>query len=345
MAGLCWLWSWRCTAAAAGEYYSLSSLKADFKSIYGLEMDHASLGYSNLSDFLKSVPELCRIKIIDTGEASPNPVLAVTEGGASPNHLVLKPSIGCKLRVDLPSVPPVVIPSRKSPTPSVVATVESHEDSEADDCKSLQDLLPPSCENIGLISGDSADSNSSKDLRKTEEPVNANPSFLQFLKPDPTFLGRTWMPGGGFKNFDEPFRLTNLVLETLARKRKVVFFLRGVQFYNDYKASVKQGSCFAVATRLCRCGQTTHASMSCGAVTEVEKIDLLPGTVIEDHSKCGRMQSKQEGQTHFAKLTREAYCGDGTRCTNYRKHRFWERKITVFGALEITVSLSIALYH
>ncbi|KAL9275443.1 Heterogeneous nuclear ribonucleoprotein 27C-like protein [Drosera capensis] len=290
--------------AKKGEYYSLSSLKADFKSIYGLELDHASLGYSKLSDFLKSVPKLCRIKIIHTG-------------GPSPNHLVLEPSIGGQLRVDLLSVPPVVIPSRKSPTPSLVASVESHEDSEADDRKSLQDLLPPSCENIGLISGDSADSNSSKDRRKTKEPVNLNQSFLQFLKPDHTFLGRTWMPGGGFKNLDEPFRQRNLVLEALAGKRKEVFFLRGVQFYNDYKASVKQGSCFAcgnktvplwtnypcqhvlwcsdckhIVRRVAMVGSSGHRCVVCDQ--EVEKIDLLPGTGTEDHSKCSRMQVDME---------------------------------------------------
>lgn len=50
-----------------GEWYPLSSLKGDYRAICGLELDHASLGFEKLSDFVRSFPELCRMKIVPVG--------------------------------------------------------------------------------------------------------------------------------------------------------------------------------------------------------------------------------------------------------------------------------------
>ncbi|XP_062020652.1 uncharacterized protein LOC133737033 [Rosa rugosa] len=43
--------------------YALSSLKADFRAKFGLELDHSSVGYSKLSDFLKCFSDLCTVEI------------------------------------------------------------------------------------------------------------------------------------------------------------------------------------------------------------------------------------------------------------------------------------------
>lgn len=63
-----------------GEWYPLSSLKGDFRATCGLELDHLSLGYEKLSDFVRSFPDLCRMKIVPVGR-----------GPAT--HMVLLPSL------------------------------------------------------------------------------------------------------------------------------------------------------------------------------------------------------------------------------------------------------------
>lgn len=47
-----------------GEWYPLFSLKGDFRATCGMELDHVSLGYFKLSDFIRSMPGLCRMKIV-----------------------------------------------------------------------------------------------------------------------------------------------------------------------------------------------------------------------------------------------------------------------------------------
>ncbi|CAM6087513.1 unnamed protein product [Calypogeia fissa] len=50
-----------------GEWYPLSSLKGDFRATCGLELDHLAIGYHKLSDFVRSIPESCRMKIVPVG--------------------------------------------------------------------------------------------------------------------------------------------------------------------------------------------------------------------------------------------------------------------------------------
>ncbi|KAL2645225.1 hypothetical protein R1flu_012812 [Riccia fluitans] len=50
-----------------GEHYPLSALKGDFHASYELSMDHASLGYGKLSDFIMSLPTLCEVAIAPVG--------------------------------------------------------------------------------------------------------------------------------------------------------------------------------------------------------------------------------------------------------------------------------------
>ena len=50
------------------ESYPLSSVKADFRATCGLELDHVSIGYAKLSDFLHTMPDVCKMKIVPVGK-------------------------------------------------------------------------------------------------------------------------------------------------------------------------------------------------------------------------------------------------------------------------------------
>ncbi|OAE27099.1 hypothetical protein AXG93_4278s1180 [Marchantia polymorpha subsp. ruderalis] len=50
-----------------GEWYPMSSLKGDFRATCGLELDHKGIGYMKLNDFLRTLPELCKMKIAPVG--------------------------------------------------------------------------------------------------------------------------------------------------------------------------------------------------------------------------------------------------------------------------------------
>jgi hypothetical protein len=50
-----------------GERYPLSSLKGDFRATCRMELDHASIGYPKLSDFICSLPGICRMCVVPVG--------------------------------------------------------------------------------------------------------------------------------------------------------------------------------------------------------------------------------------------------------------------------------------
>lgn len=51
-----------------GGRYPLSSVKTDFRSNCRMDLDHAALGYPKLSDFLRSLPGICRMSKVPAGE-------------------------------------------------------------------------------------------------------------------------------------------------------------------------------------------------------------------------------------------------------------------------------------
>jgi hypothetical protein len=51
-----------------GERYPLCSVKTDFRSICRMELDHAALGYPKLSDFMRSLPGICRMRVAPVGK-------------------------------------------------------------------------------------------------------------------------------------------------------------------------------------------------------------------------------------------------------------------------------------
>ncbi|KAK3136830.1 hypothetical protein QOZ80_5BG0443110 [Eleusine coracana subsp. coracana] len=50
-----------------GERYPLSSLKGDFRATCRMELDHSALGYPKLSDFMRSLPGICRMCVVPVG--------------------------------------------------------------------------------------------------------------------------------------------------------------------------------------------------------------------------------------------------------------------------------------
>uniref|UniRef100_J3NED0 RRM domain-containing protein n=1 Tax=Oryza brachyantha TaxID=4533 RepID=J3NED0_ORYBR len=50
-----------------GDRYPLSSLKGDFRAICRMELDHGTLGYPKLSDFMRSLPGICRMCVVPVG--------------------------------------------------------------------------------------------------------------------------------------------------------------------------------------------------------------------------------------------------------------------------------------
>lgn len=65
-----------------GEYYPLSSLKGDFRATCGLEMDHASIGYPKLSDFVRSLGHV-RMKVTPVGYGPATHMVLLPQGRSS----------------------------------------------------------------------------------------------------------------------------------------------------------------------------------------------------------------------------------------------------------------------
>ncbi|KAK9741147.1 hypothetical protein RND81_03G085100 [Saponaria officinalis] len=280
-----------------GEYYALSSLKTDFKALFGLDLDHTSLGYPKLSDFVKSNPRLCSVKVINTG-------------GIAPNHMILLPPKASR-------PPPLIVSKADFPTLRARTPVHEHADmdngvakigSEKDALSSSSSETSPDAAVANTVVSETV--KNVKTCSNDTSPVT-NPRFLQFLAPDPIFLARTWRGTGGFKAPDEQFRPKHVVLEHLAQMKKEVFFLRSIQFYNDYAASVSRGTCFACgdnrlvwanypcqhlvwcsdcklkAMRIAEVGTLSHKCVVCDHV--VNKIDLIPWTKLQFQS-CDDME-------------------------------------------------------
>ncbi|KAL6847337.1 hypothetical protein ACP4OV_023190 [Aristida adscensionis] len=55
------------TERLGGEKYPLSSLKGDFRASCRMELDHCALGYPKLSDFMRSLPGICRMCVVPVG--------------------------------------------------------------------------------------------------------------------------------------------------------------------------------------------------------------------------------------------------------------------------------------
>ncbi|KAK9012578.1 hypothetical protein V6N11_040623 [Hibiscus sabdariffa] len=227
--------------------YPLSSLKADFRAAFGLELDHVSLGYTKLSDFMRSFPDLCRMKVMPVG------------GGGSPNHMVLIPSPSGS---DWKSFQPLTMPCC---SPSCSAPPQENTDTDSKKPKYPQDLPLNSCKDVSISSGQVDQSKNAlqeNSVLKNQLPV-AHSNFGQVLKSDFCLsqmklyderkiqsVNANDEKGGTSSRVFNEWKLghtgRHFVLEALLRKRNnsSIFFLRQFDFYHNYKASIKQGKCF-----------------------------------------------------------------------------------------------------
>ncbi|EOA25460.1 hypothetical protein CARUB_v10018798mg [Capsella rubella] len=82
--------------------YPLSSLKADFRTIFGQDIDHSSIGFPKLSDFIKSFPKLCAMKVVPLGKLG------------DPTHWVLLPAKSKSSRVKGRPPEPLIINTNDS---------------------------------------------------------------------------------------------------------------------------------------------------------------------------------------------------------------------------------------
>ncbi|KAJ6364960.1 hypothetical protein OIU76_029858 [Salix suchowensis] len=207
-----WLPSFLQQVSKRGGQYALSSVKADFRAAFGLELDHASLGFSKLSDFIKSVPQLCH-----------------TTYHSPANHMILLPSL--------------LIPCQQQPTED--ATMDSpssgHGSSDGPHCS--QEPLPEATENDEASDGSTRVSCGQVSSRFLQflipDPIfHARP----WVKSDSGKGFREMEPGpqGGGRH---------LVLEALARKKSSIYFLREFDFCDKYKASIAQGRCLGCNER------------------------------------------------------------------------------------------------
>ena len=201
--------------------YALSSLKGDFRATFGLELDHASLGYPKLSDFMKSLPGFCRMRVVP-----------ITTGGPA-THLVLIPP-------NLPMPHEEVQHTLTMPcTPSYATSINESVDSNNSKCH--QDLLSGSSEKASFVDSKIEEENRAQKYPKVNSDQNNNiprvhMRFLSFLKPDPLFHGRRWLRNESYSGGADIYghQQRHLVLEALTRKRnssKSVFFLRDYGFY------------------------------------------------------------------------------------------------------------------
>ncbi|XP_050281658.1 uncharacterized protein LOC126722549 [Quercus robur] len=277
--------------------YALSSLKGDFRAKFGLELDHASLGYPKLSDFMRSFPDICHMKVGPIGKCG------------TATHLVLKPN--------LPKPHDKMKHTLTMPyTPSDPTSINESVDSEKFKC--CQDLLSGSCEKAIF-----ADSNIMENLAHEYPEVNSDRNnkmpgvpmrLISFLKPDHLFHGRPWLRNGsnmigdiygerggcveGIKQNNFRHQQRHLVLDALLRKRnnKSVFFLRDPGFYTDYIKSLNREMCFACNQRkmlwanfpcqhLLWCSDCRLQAIQVAGASDqrcvlcdlkVEKIDMLP---------------------------------------------------------------------
>lgn len=206
-----------------GEHYPLSSLKADFRAAFGLELNHASMGYAKLSDFVKSFPDLCHMKLMPVG------------GHGSANHMVLMP---CLHRPGWKTLQQLILRCLPS---------DDNTDTDSNDSKYPQDLSN-SLDNVSVSSGE-------VDPSKIASPENSAPkdtrpvAHLQFLNSEhcltqPKLYNETksqtenanderaGIQGLNDRKFSHRGR--HLVLEALMRNRNnsSLFFLREYDFYH-----------------------------------------------------------------------------------------------------------------
>ncbi|KAF9626137.1 hypothetical protein IFM89_031264 [Coptis chinensis] len=230
-----------------GMWYPLSSLKGDFRTTCGLELDHASIGYVRLSDFIRSIPDICRMKVVPVNQHNPaSHMVLFPNCRTSPKHyecLQLTESLEC------------------AGSPSG----EQNEDDD-DDFRCISDLIASTV--FGNFkqagSGEGTSSSSAQDNKRTEKGKSIVP------QPNPWSLisgnrgsSSDKQPqlqdegGGGGKGDDN--EITNQELLKVLLGGGFSLFDRSHFFYHDYRKCLEKSLCFR-----CKKNRILWASHPCG---------------------------------------------------------------------------------
>ncbi|KAJ0245401.1 Serine/threonine-protein phosphatase 6 regulatory ankyrin repeat subunit [Hirschfeldia incana] len=235
--------------------YPLSSLKADFSAAFGMELNHASLGFPKLIDFIKYFPKLCRIECVLVGNS------------AVATHWVMLPS-KCSQLKGRPQEP-LIIKNNDSFFPnkpkysSALALKSTQQAHDSQTLKTIlnNDSLSPNKPKVSSVpdlmcSGRFIQqAHVSKTLEPEVEPqppVAASYSNYHQVK-DPVLetashVSKTLNPE---PSLDASYsyhhhQIKHPVLEALARIRNStsIFFLREFDFYQSYETCLRKGMCF-----------------------------------------------------------------------------------------------------
>lgn len=222
--------------------YALSSLKGDFRAKFNMELDHASLGYTKLSDFIKCFSDFCSMKVVPIGSRGPA------------NHMVLLPN-PCRPRRPLHNL---TVPCSPHAT-----SIGDGEDGNSNDSKCLRDLTSGSSGSVSHICSGAEEENPFDGCSEVYSTPTIKLPYVQtrcvkFLEQDPCFHVRPWLGkkcdvGSGDNNDGRGVcengvnknstwhQRQHLVLEALATKRKnlSVYFLREFDFYKVSSRKLK----------------------------------------------------------------------------------------------------------
>ncbi|KAG2301459.1 hypothetical protein Bca52824_030110 [Brassica carinata] len=235
--------------------YPLSSLKSDFSAAFGMELNHSSLGFSKLIDFIKYFPKLCQVKSVLVGNS------------AVASHWVMLPS-KCSQLKGRPLEPLIIKNSdsffsnepKASSAPALKSTQQVH-DSQTLKTILNNDSLSPSKPKVSptpdlMCSGSFIQqAHVSKTLEPEVEPqppVDVSYSnYGQVKHPvleTASHVSKTLKPE---PSLDASYsyhhhQLKHPVLEALARIRNStsIFFLREFDFYQSYETCLRKGMCF-----------------------------------------------------------------------------------------------------
>lgn len=251
-----------------GAKYPLSSLKADFKAAFGRELDHASLGYLKLSEFIQKFSDLCRVEFMQRG------------GTGACNHMVLFP------RGPRTSRPP----SRSPPSNSPFCRKSAAETADAFKC--MKDLHPISLENFDIsnennqmlyLPQDGPQKNS-----ELEDTSILPLRFLEFLQP------YEFQPQAR-ESMEYGNQLSHSVLQSHAELRNVSsFFLREFDFHHVSNETIfsdfPQNSLVQCCLMVCLC-RLTGKSSSKGSASGADR-GICYGPTFPADTCCGALTAK-----------------------------------------------------
>ncbi|KAK4757678.1 hypothetical protein SAY87_018979 [Trapa incisa] len=217
------------------EHYALSSLKGDFRAKFRMELDHASLGFEKLAEFMRSFPELCRLKVLPRG----------SHGNS--NHMVIVPNLPESHLLHSPLLTQTKISSFGTSVDTSDPAFSSETDSPMS-CTSEEtnrlDITPGALSEIHKSHG-----LNSKSLRFKPYEL-FGPQRSRGIDDESSDLE-------GKSKF---LRLEmHPILEGLLRRNSLYsFFLRDIDFFRDYIASLSRGCCFA-----CKQHKMTWSNFPC----------------------------------------------------------------------------------